>query len=213
MLIEAIVFQDLIENIPQAVFGGILVKVGIDCFEWTPWIHYGSGLYWQLVGSRRSTQFLQNKYATAVAMMEEAAAEQCAIEGPDPAGGSISSTKSGSAKTVYSIPTAVLRDAVRSRRELQSREEPLLIGAAGLGASDTEERRADAEEYLATEGSRNQVRFSAVFRGAFAALLERFGADDGSGVRSWSCTRTCSLSPAWRWSRCRCVFKMMNFRI
>lgn len=35
-LIEMIVFQDAINLIPQAVFAGILVKVGYDVFDWLP---------------------------------------------------------------------------------------------------------------------------------------------------------------------------------
>ena len=33
---ELLLLQDLIENIPQAVFGGILIKVGADTFDWAP---------------------------------------------------------------------------------------------------------------------------------------------------------------------------------
>ena len=35
-LLEMILFQDLINRIPQAVFTGILIKVGYDVFDWTP---------------------------------------------------------------------------------------------------------------------------------------------------------------------------------
>lgn len=35
-LIEMIVFQDAINLIPQAVFAGILIKVGYDVFDWLP---------------------------------------------------------------------------------------------------------------------------------------------------------------------------------
>ena len=36
VLIEMIVFQDMINLIPQAVFAGILFKVGYDVFDWLP---------------------------------------------------------------------------------------------------------------------------------------------------------------------------------
>ena len=36
VLIEMIVFQNLIGWIPQAVFAGILLKVGYDVFDWLP---------------------------------------------------------------------------------------------------------------------------------------------------------------------------------
>jgi SulP family sulfate permease len=35
-LVEMILFQDMINNIPQAVFAGILMKVGYDVFDWLP---------------------------------------------------------------------------------------------------------------------------------------------------------------------------------
>jgi len=35
-LIEMLVFQDLIKLIPQAVFAGVLLKVGYDVFDWLP---------------------------------------------------------------------------------------------------------------------------------------------------------------------------------
>ena len=36
VLIEMLLFQDLIAQIPQAVFSGILLKVGYDVFDWKP---------------------------------------------------------------------------------------------------------------------------------------------------------------------------------
>ncbi len=35
-LVEMIVFQDIVSMIPQAVFAGILLKVGYDVFDWLP---------------------------------------------------------------------------------------------------------------------------------------------------------------------------------
>lgn len=35
-LIEIILFQDAINLIPQAVFAGILIKIGVDVFDWLP---------------------------------------------------------------------------------------------------------------------------------------------------------------------------------
>jgi len=40
VLIEMLMFQDLISLIPQAVFSGILLKVGYDVFDWMPVRHY-----------------------------------------------------------------------------------------------------------------------------------------------------------------------------
>ena len=36
VLIEMLIFQDLIAAIPQAVFAGVLIKVGYDVFDWEP---------------------------------------------------------------------------------------------------------------------------------------------------------------------------------
>lgn len=36
VLVEMVVFQDLISYIPQAVFSGVLIKVGCDVFDWKP---------------------------------------------------------------------------------------------------------------------------------------------------------------------------------
>lgn len=35
-LVEMLAFQDLIKQIPQAVFAGVLIKVGYDVFDWLP---------------------------------------------------------------------------------------------------------------------------------------------------------------------------------
>jgi SulP family sulfate permease len=35
-LVEILIFQDLIKLIPQAVFSGVLIKVGYDVFDWLP---------------------------------------------------------------------------------------------------------------------------------------------------------------------------------
>jgi len=42
VIVEMLLFQDLITLIPQAVFTGVLIKVGYDVFDWTP-----VRLYWQ----------------------------------------------------------------------------------------------------------------------------------------------------------------------
>ena len=40
VLVEMLLFQDLISMIPQSVFAGLLIKVGIDVFDWPPvWIY------------------------------------------------------------------------------------------------------------------------------------------------------------------------------
>jgi SulP family sulfate permease len=39
-----LMFQDLISLIPQAVFSGVLLKVGYDVFDWMPVRHYISQL-------------------------------------------------------------------------------------------------------------------------------------------------------------------------
>ena len=36
VLIEMLLFQDWIGLIPQAVFSGVLLKVGYDVFDWNP---------------------------------------------------------------------------------------------------------------------------------------------------------------------------------
>jgi len=40
VLIEMLMFQDLISLIPQAVFSGVLLKVGYDVFDWVPLRQY-----------------------------------------------------------------------------------------------------------------------------------------------------------------------------
>ena len=44
VLIEMLMFQDLISLIPQAVFSGVLLKVGYDVFDWMPVRQYISQL-------------------------------------------------------------------------------------------------------------------------------------------------------------------------
>ncbi len=44
VLIEMLMFQDLISLIPQAVFSGVLLKVGYDVFDWMPVHQYISQL-------------------------------------------------------------------------------------------------------------------------------------------------------------------------
>lgn len=44
VLIEMLIFQDLIALIPQAVFAGVLIKVGYDVFDWEPVQAYVRGL-------------------------------------------------------------------------------------------------------------------------------------------------------------------------
>ena len=47
VLVEMLMFQSLITLIPQAVFSGVLIKVGYDVFDWTPvslyWDHLKTG--------------------------------------------------------------------------------------------------------------------------------------------------------------------------
>jgi len=40
VLIEMVLFQDWIGLIPQAVFSGVLLKVGYDVFDWSPIMSY-----------------------------------------------------------------------------------------------------------------------------------------------------------------------------
>ena len=43
VIVEMLLFQDLISLIPQAVFSGLLFKVGYDVFDWTPARLYARG--------------------------------------------------------------------------------------------------------------------------------------------------------------------------
>ena len=36
MLVEMIVFQKFVQLIPQAVFSGVLIKIGYDVFDFSP---------------------------------------------------------------------------------------------------------------------------------------------------------------------------------
>ena len=112
---ELLLLQDLIENIPQAVFGGILIKVGADTFDWAPLRFYCKNLWWSVVGSRRSTTALQTKYAAAVAVVEQAAVEQDAIEtgGGSSGGGKEATVAAATRLSIESVP-----DWVSSTRSL-----------------------------------------------------------------------------------------------
>ena len=44
VLVEAVLFQQYISLIPQAVFVGLLIKVGYDVFDWHPFLTYVKGL-------------------------------------------------------------------------------------------------------------------------------------------------------------------------
>ena len=50
VLIEMLMFQDLITLIPQAVFSGVLLKVGYDVFDWVPLRQY----CYQVLGQSRT---------------------------------------------------------------------------------------------------------------------------------------------------------------
>ena len=50
VLIEMLMFQDLISLIPQAVFSGVLLKVGHDVFDWVPLRQY----CYQVLGRSRT---------------------------------------------------------------------------------------------------------------------------------------------------------------
>ena len=50
VLIEMLMFQDLISLIPQAVFSGVLLKVGYDVFDWVPLRQY----CYQVLGQSRT---------------------------------------------------------------------------------------------------------------------------------------------------------------
>lgn len=50
VLIEMLMFQDLISLIPQAVFSGVLLKVGYDVFDWVPLRQY----CYQVLGRSRT---------------------------------------------------------------------------------------------------------------------------------------------------------------
>ena len=54
VLIEMLMFQDLISLIPQAVFSGVLLKVGYDVFDWVPLRQY----CYQVLGRSRTQSYL-----------------------------------------------------------------------------------------------------------------------------------------------------------
>lgn len=56
-LVEMVLLQDLISLIPQAVFAGILIKVGYDVFDWLPLRLYGKEWF------RSSGQMLHNFFS------------------------------------------------------------------------------------------------------------------------------------------------------
>ena len=43
VVVEMVLFQDYLSLIPQAVFSGILLKVGYDVFDWPPVVTYLKG--------------------------------------------------------------------------------------------------------------------------------------------------------------------------
>ena len=40
MLVEMIILQQMVQLIPQAVFSGVLIKVGYDVFDFSPVLIY-----------------------------------------------------------------------------------------------------------------------------------------------------------------------------
>ena len=62
VLIEMLIFQDLISLIPQAVFSGVLLKVGYDVFDWVPLRQY----CYQVLGQSRTQPRLVSHFGMAL---------------------------------------------------------------------------------------------------------------------------------------------------
>ena len=65
ILIEMWALQGLVEAIPQAVFTGVLIKVGIDVFAWESVTVWAKGSCYALLDSRRSVNELTAMYNSA----------------------------------------------------------------------------------------------------------------------------------------------------
>jgi hypothetical protein len=67
VMIEMLIFQNFVKLIPQAVFCGVLVKVGYDVFDFEPFIIYVKRAAESRIDARRSTDVLKKKYLRALA--------------------------------------------------------------------------------------------------------------------------------------------------
>lgn len=70
VMIEMLIFQKFVTLIPQAVFCGVLVKVGYDVFDFEPFIIYIKRAVEGHVDKRRATDVLKKKYLGALADQE-----------------------------------------------------------------------------------------------------------------------------------------------
>ena len=65
VLVEMVLLQSLVGQIPAAVFSGILVKVGFDVFEWQQLQFYLVGIWHAFADSRLSEDEVRTRYLAA----------------------------------------------------------------------------------------------------------------------------------------------------
>ena len=71
VLVEMVVLQRLVQLIPQAVFSGVLIKVGYDVFDFSPVLIYLRGIGQARMDACLSIEALRSLHVSAVTELEE----------------------------------------------------------------------------------------------------------------------------------------------
>jgi hypothetical protein len=70
VMVEMLIFQSFVKLIPQAVFTGVLFKVGYDVFDFEPFIIYVKQFIETQVDARRTNDVLKKRYLSAIVDQE-----------------------------------------------------------------------------------------------------------------------------------------------
>ena len=70
VMVEMLLFQSFVKLIPQAVFTGVLFKVGYDVFDFEPFIIYTKHVIEARIDARRTTELLKKRYLAAIVDQE-----------------------------------------------------------------------------------------------------------------------------------------------
>ena len=70
VMVEMLIFQNFVKLIPQAVFTGVLFKVGYDVFDFEPFIIYVKQFIETRIDARRTTDVLKKRYLSALVDLE-----------------------------------------------------------------------------------------------------------------------------------------------
>ena len=80
VLIEMLLLQSVVSQIPAAVFSGILVKVGFDVFEWQQLRYYLVGIWHTFRDKKLCEDDVRTKYMAGVTLVEGSGREKKARE-------------------------------------------------------------------------------------------------------------------------------------